>query len=47
MIGEWHSMFPWWPGVIRESHCKWLNKMQWWLPGGAGLWMVALCCWGM
>ena len=34
-------------GVIRESHCKWLNALEWWLPGVAGLRMVALCYWGM
>ena len=40
---EWHSRFLWWPGVIRQCHCKWLKALDWWLPGVAGLWMVALC----
>ena len=44
---EWQCRFAWWPGVIRESHCKWLNALEWWLPGVAGLRMAALCYWGM
>ena len=27
LIGEWQCRFPWWRGVIGESHCKWLNAM--------------------
>ena len=27
--------------------CKWLRALEWWLPGVAGLRMVALCYWRM
>ena len=29
VMREWHSRFPWWPGVFRESHCKWSNALAW------------------
>ena len=27
LLGNGIPGFSWWPGVIRESHCKWLNTM--------------------
>ena len=32
---------------IGKCKRRWLNALEWWLPGGAGLRMVALCYWGM
>ena len=33
--------------AIGKCKCRWLNILERWLPGGAGLRMVALCCWRM
>ena len=30
-----------------KCKCRWLNALERWLPGVAGLRMVALCYWGM
>ena len=32
---------------IGKCKRRWLNAKEWWLPGGAGLRMVAVCYWGM
>ena len=33
--------------AIGKCKCRWLNALERWLPGGAGLRMVALCYCGM
>ena len=33
--------------AIGKCKCRWLNALEWWLPGGDGLRMVALCYSGM